>query len=96
MLELTGEFPPNAAEPGSDHPVSDAEAPPDGVEQSLELLQQERCACMMQLKTLFADDQASPAQIELYIHRIEAINGIMLSLARVTAVGEGPESPSLD
>lgn len=85
MAEAFGTTSVGAASSGLGDPDASGERPPDDVEQCLEDLQSERCACMMQLTTLLADCSASSAQIELYLHRIEAINGIMLSLARVTA-----------
>lgn len=87
---------PGTAPLSLEHPDSDGALPPDDVEKSLEKLQEERCACMAELSALLADSLASAAQIELYIHRIEAINGIMLSLARVTAASQSNESTSLD
>lgn len=58
--------------------------PLDGVEQSLEQLQEERCACLEQLRALLAAGPASDSEISRYVQRIDAINGIMLSLARAT------------
>lgn len=65
---------------------SSAESPEwlDEVEQSLEELQEERCACMQQLDLLLAEGSASDAQVSRYVQRIDAINAIMLSLARAT------------
>ncbi len=92
MAEAFGPTSVDAGSSGLSDPDSSDECPPDDVEQCLENLQIERCACMVQLKTLLADYSASSAQIERYLHRIEAINGIMLSLARATAAdGIGPD-----
>lgn len=93
MGETLGTTSVEAVSSGLGDPDLAGERPPDHVEQCLESLQSERCACIVQLKTLLDDCKASSAQIELYLHRIEAINGIMLSLARVTAAGDdlGPD-----
>jgi len=54
------------------------------VEQSLATLQDERCACWAQLQALLASGPAAASEISHYISRIDAINDIMLALARVT------------
>lgn len=64
----------------------------DEVEQSLEELQEERCACMDQLDRLLAAGSASSADISRYVERIDAINNIMLSLARATTASAGSQS----
>jgi len=56
----------------------------DGVERSLEELQAERCNCLEQLHDLINGGAASDRDISSCVQRIDAINGIMLSLARAT------------
>lgn len=69
-------------------PESQSEPPDplDGIEQSLEELQNERRACWEQLRSLLAAGPAADAEISAYLQRIEAINEVMLSLARATTV----------
>lgn len=73
-------------------PVPDPSEPPDSVELSLEVLQEERCACLEQLRLMLAAGPASDLDISRYVERIDAINGIMLSLARATTAFPALES----
>lgn len=73
-------------------PSPEPSEPLDGVEQSLEELQEERCVCLEQLRLLLADGPASDKEISRYVERIDAINGIMLSLARATTAFPALES----
>lgn len=66
------------------------------VEQSLAKLQDERCACWAQLQSLLANGPAAASEISHYISRIDAINDIMLALARVTTVTPPLQHPTKD